>query len=132
MFTAYSTFGLLFMDQFARYRADFRVEIPARSHPSLPDRSNRYFLPIRQEMPIPEVQPVATDQTTDYTGTQVNTEVCFAMSSNNGSSVTGVIEENLVIIDFGKYEGKSVAEVAEIDRAFYERLATEKENGIFA
>ena len=37
------------------------------------------------------------------------------MSSNNGSSVTGVIEENLVIIDFGKYEGRSVAEVASID-----------------
>jgi hypothetical protein len=54
------------------------------------------------------------------------------MSSTNGSPVTGIIEESLVIIDFGKYEGRSVQEVAELDRAFYERLATEKENGVFA
>lgn len=52
--------------------------------------------------------------------------------STNGSPVTGVIDENLVIIDFGKYEGKTVEEIAELDPTFYERLATEKENGIFA
>ena len=52
--------------------------------------------------------------------------------STNGSPVTGVIEESLVIIDFGKYEGKSVQEIAELDPAFYERLASEKENGVFA
>lgn len=52
--------------------------------------------------------------------------------SANSSPVTGVIEENLVIIDFGKYEGRSVEEIAEIDPAFYERLAVEKENGNFA
>ncbi len=57
------------------------------------------------------------------------------MSSHSSSSlspVTGVIEENLVIIDFGKYEGRSVQEIAELDRAFYDRLASEKESGIFA
>ncbi len=52
--------------------------------------------------------------------------------SQNGSPVTGIIEEDQVIIDFGKYEGKSVSEIAELDRAFYDRLATEKENGVFA
>ncbi len=52
--------------------------------------------------------------------------------SANGSPVTGIIDENQVIIDFGKYEGKSVSEVAELDPVFYDRLASEKENGVFA
>jgi hypothetical protein len=52
--------------------------------------------------------------------------------STNGSPVTGVIDENQVIIDFGKYEGKTVSEVSELDKDFYQRLATEKENGVFA
>ena len=52
--------------------------------------------------------------------------------SSNGSPVTGVIDENLVIIDFGKYEGKTVEQIAELGPVFYDRLASEKENGIFA
>ena len=52
--------------------------------------------------------------------------------SANGSPVTGIIDENNVIIDFGKYEGKSVQEVSELDPEFYTRLASEKENGVFA
>jgi hypothetical protein len=52
--------------------------------------------------------------------------------STTGSPVTGVIDEKLVFIDFGKYEGKSVQQVAEMDRGFYDRLANEKENGVFA
>jgi hypothetical protein len=52
--------------------------------------------------------------------------------SINGSPVTGIIDETEVIIDFGKYEGKSVQQVAELDPEFYTRLATEKENGVFA
>ena len=52
--------------------------------------------------------------------------------STNASPVTGIIEETDVIIDFGKYEGKNVQEVAELDPTFYQRLATEKENGVFA
>ena len=52
--------------------------------------------------------------------------------SLNGSPVTGIIDESLVIIDFGKYEGKSVHEIAEIDPVFYARLSNEKENGAFA
>ena len=53
------------------------------------------------------------------------------MSTNN-SPVTGIIDENLVIVDFGKYEGKSVQEISELDPTFYGKLATEKENGVFA
>jgi broad specificity phosphatase PhoE len=52
--------------------------------------------------------------------------------SSNASPVTGIIDENLVIIDFGKYEGKSVQEIAALDQEFYNRLAVEKENGVFA
>ena len=44
----------------------------------------------------------------------------------------GVIEESQVIIDFGKHEGKSVQQIAELDPNFYSRLAQEKENGVFA
>jgi hypothetical protein len=54
------------------------------------------------------------------------------MSAQNQSPVTGIIEENQVVIDFGKYEGKTVQEIAELDRAFYDRLVQEKENGVFA
>ena len=52
--------------------------------------------------------------------------------SAQGSPVTGVIDESLVIVDFGKYEGRTVEEVAELDPSFYDKLASEKENGIFA
>jgi hypothetical protein len=52
--------------------------------------------------------------------------------STSGSPVTGIIDEDLVIIDFGKYVGKSVQQVSELDPVFYEKLANEKENGIFA
>jgi broad specificity phosphatase PhoE len=56
----------------------------------------------------------------------------MSSTSSNSSPVTGIIDEKLVIIDFGKYEGKSVQEIAELDPPFYDRLATEKENGVFA
>ncbi len=52
--------------------------------------------------------------------------------SSNGSPVTGVIDETQVIIDFGKYEGMNVQEIADVDPGFYERLVAEKENGVFA
>ncbi len=54
------------------------------------------------------------------------------MSQKDYSPVTGIIEESQVIIDFGKYEGKSVQELSALDPTFYERLAAEKENGVFA
>jgi broad specificity phosphatase PhoE len=54
------------------------------------------------------------------------------MSQKDSSPVTGIIEESEVILDFGKYEGKSVEEIAKLDPDFYEKLATEKERGVFA
>lgn len=54
------------------------------------------------------------------------------MSQKENSPVTGIIEESLVILDFGKYEGKSVEEVSSLDPSFYERLSAEKENGVCA
>lgn len=54
------------------------------------------------------------------------------MSQKDYSPVTGIIEESQVIIDFGKYEGKSVQELSSLDPTFYDKLAQEKENGVFA
>jgi hypothetical protein len=53
-------------------------------------------------------------------------------NSNQGSPVTGIIDEKQVVLDFGKYEGRTIAEIAELDREFYNKLAAEKENGVFA
>lgn len=52
--------------------------------------------------------------------------------SQSTSPVTGIIDENTVIIDFGKHEGRSVKEVATLDPHFYDKLAAEKETGGFA
>ncbi len=52
--------------------------------------------------------------------------------SKDTSPVTGIIEESLVVLDFGKYEGKTVDEVASLDPEFYHQLAQEKENGVYA
>lgn len=52
--------------------------------------------------------------------------------SQSSSPVTGIIDERSVIIDFGKYEGKTVQEVAELDPNFYSKLVSERENGVFA
>lgn len=54
------------------------------------------------------------------------------MSSSQPSPVTGIIDENKVIIDFGKYEGKTVEQMAEVDREFYDKLVKEKDSGVFA
>lgn len=48
------------------------------------------------------------------------------------SPLTGIIDESMVIIDFGKYEGRTVKDIAEVDPDFYTRLISEKENGSFA
>lgn len=55
-----------------------------------------------------------------------------SMSQKDNSPVTGVIDESQVILDFGKHEGKSVEELYRLDPDFYEKLASEKENGVFA
>ena len=44
------------------------------------------------------------------------------------SPVTGIIDEKEVIIDFGKYEGKTVSQVAEEDPEFYGVLSSQKDN----
>ncbi len=56
----------------------------------------------------------------------------MSSTQNSISPVTGVIAEDQVIIDFGKYEGKSVHQISELDPIFYDKLASEKENGNFA
>lgn len=48
------------------------------------------------------------------------------------SPVTGIIDESHVIIDFGRYEGKTVSELYELDRNFYNQLSNIKETGNFA
>ncbi len=48
------------------------------------------------------------------------------------SPVTGVIDEDSVILDFGAHEGKSVSEIAEKDPQFYQQLVDKKETGVFA
>jgi hypothetical protein len=52
------------------------------------------------------------------------------MSAN--SPLTGIIEEHLVIMDFGRYEGRSVKDIAELDPAFYNELISKKDTGIFS
>ena len=53
-------------------------------------------------------------------------------AEKNLSPISGIIDESLVIVDFGKYEGKTIREVQESDPEFYETLKTEKENGAYA
>lgn len=53
-------------------------------------------------------------------------------ASAQSSPLTGIIDESQVILDFGKYEGKSVKEIAEKDPEFYSHLLQQKENGFFA
>lgn len=50
----------------------------------------------------------------------------------NNSPVTGVIDEENVLLDFGKYEGRSVKDVAEIDPEFYNKLILQKDQAGFA
>lgn len=48
------------------------------------------------------------------------------------SPVTGIIEEDKVVIDFGEFEGKSVLEIADTKPDFYQFLVEQKECGNFA
>ncbi len=47
------------------------------------------------------------------------------------SPVTGIIEEDKVVIDFGEFEGKSVLEIADTRPEFYDFLVQQKEQGNF-
>ncbi len=48
------------------------------------------------------------------------------------SPLTGIIEEDKVVIDFGEFEGKSVLEIADTKPEYYEFLMSQKELGNFA
>lgn len=48
------------------------------------------------------------------------------------SPVTGILEEDRVVIDFGEHSGKSVLEVAVDEPEFYTFLIEQKETGNFA
>ena len=47
------------------------------------------------------------------------------------SPLTGIIEEDQVVIDFGEHEGKSVLEVADTLPEFYEYMIEQRESGNF-
>jgi len=46
----------------------------------------------------------------------------------DNSPLTGVIEEDNVIVDFGQYLGKTVSDVKIIDPDFFDQLIREKES----
>ena len=48
------------------------------------------------------------------------------------SPVTGIIEEDMVFIDFGEHLGKSVLEISDTEPRFYQYLQKRKEEGNFA
>jgi hypothetical protein len=54
------------------------------------------------------------------------------MSASSQSPITGIIDESAVVIDFGKHEGKTVKELAELDPEFYSALAGDKGEGVYA
>lgn len=47
------------------------------------------------------------------------------------SPVTGILDEALVVLDYGPHEGKTVQQIASIDQGFYDELAKSKEAGNF-
>lgn len=48
------------------------------------------------------------------------------------SPVTGIIEEDQVIVDFGENEGKSILEIADTRPDFYQYLIEKRINGLCA
>lgn len=48
------------------------------------------------------------------------------------SPLTGIIEEDKVVLDFGEFEGKSVLEIADTRPEYYDFLLQQKESGNFA
>jgi hypothetical protein len=48
------------------------------------------------------------------------------------SPVTGILNEEDVIIDYGKHAGKSIREIQLIDPEFYELLMEQKGSGVYA
>lgn len=48
------------------------------------------------------------------------------------SPLTGIIAEEMVVIDFGEHEGKSVLEISETEPDFYDFLISQREEGNFS
>ena len=51
------------------------------------------------------------------------------MATTDISPLTGIIAEELVYVDFGEHEGKSVLEISDTLPDFYEFLIESKEGG---
>lgn len=51
------------------------------------------------------------------------------MAGQDNSPITGILEEDKVIIDFGEHEGKSILEIADTEPEFYSFLIEKKELG---
>ena len=51
------------------------------------------------------------------------------MAYQEVSPVTGIIEEDKVIIDFGEHEGKSILEIADTLPDYYQFLINKKDQG---
>lgn len=51
------------------------------------------------------------------------------MATTDISPLTGIIAEEMVYVDFGEHEGKSVLEIADTLPDFYEFLVESKEGG---
>lgn len=51
------------------------------------------------------------------------------MATTDISPLTGIIAEELVYVDFGEHEGKSVLEIADTLPEFYDFLIESKESG---
>jgi hypothetical protein len=48
------------------------------------------------------------------------------------SPITGILNEENVVLDYGEHEGKTVKEIQEIDPDFYDALIDQKGSGIYA
>lgn len=51
------------------------------------------------------------------------------MAYQEVSPITGILEEDKVVIDFGEHEGKSVLEIADTIPEYYDFLVEKKNDG---
>ena len=52
--------------------------------------------------------------------------------AQSSSPVTGVIDEAMVFLEEGLYQGKAVSDIQELDPDFYTHLVDNKEKGSFS
>lgn len=81
--------------------------------------------------PTPSPSPALSPSKTK-SAAETNKPPVKSSGRQENSPVTGIIDEKQVIIDFGKYEGKSVYEMSQTDSEYYDRLVAERETGAFA